>query len=137
MDSGNPTIRFRLDRHSGLPVYRQLVNQVRHGIQIGVLRAGDKLPSVREVVSQIAVNPNTVHKAYREMEAIGMVRGEAGVGTFVSAQPQQWVAQDLESELRAALEAWIANALSSGLSTSVIVSMLNQASTMLEQRVSR
>jgi len=78
-----PLIRFRLDRHSGLPVYRQLVDQVRQALRLGILRPGDQLPTVRDVVEQVAINPNTVHRAYRELEAQGLIEGQAGRGTFV------------------------------------------------------
>jgi GntR family transcriptional regulator len=76
-------IRFRLDRHSGLPAYRQLVDQVRQALLLGILRPGDQLPTVRDVVEQVAINPNTVHRAYRELEAQGLIEGQPGRGTFV------------------------------------------------------
>ncbi|MHB8320199.1 MAG: GntR family transcriptional regulator [Acidimicrobiales bacterium] len=82
-DRVEPLIRFRLDRHSGLPVYRQIVDQVRGALRLGILRRGDQLPTVREVVEQVAVNPNTVHRAYRELESQGLIEGQAGRGTFV------------------------------------------------------
>src|SRR5665213_2594997 len=78
-----PLIQFRLDRHSGLPVYRQIVDQVRQALRLGVLRPGDQLPTVRDVVEQIAINPNTVHRAYRELEQQGLTEGRPGSGTFV------------------------------------------------------
>ena len=78
-----PLIQFRLDRHSGLPVYRQIIDQVRQALRLGILRPGDQLPTVRDVVEQIAINPNTVHRAYRELEAQGLIEGQAGRGTFV------------------------------------------------------
>jgi len=71
-----PTIEFRLDRTSGVPAYRQLVDQVRQALQLGILRPGDQLPTVRDVVRQIAINPNTVHRAYRELEQQGLTEGD-------------------------------------------------------------
>lgn len=65
--------------------YRQLVDQVRHALVSGLLREGDQLPSVRDVVAQITINPNTVHRAYRELEHLGVAEGRAGLGTFVVA----------------------------------------------------
>ncbi len=61
-------MQFRLDRKSGVPAYRQVVDQVRRAVRLGILRPGDQLPTVRDVVKQIAINPNTVHRAYRDLE---------------------------------------------------------------------
>ena len=76
-------IEFRLDRSSGTPTYLQLVQQVRHALRTGVLVAGDQLPTAADVVAQLAVNPNTVLKAYRELEREGLVTPRPGQGTFV------------------------------------------------------
>jgi len=80
----HPSLTFRLDSQSGLAPYRQLVDQVRLAVRTGLLRDGDQLPSVREVVTQITINPNTVHRAYRELEHQGIVEGRAGLGTFIT-----------------------------------------------------
>ena len=80
---GEPLIQFRLDRRSGVPAYRQVVDQVRQAVQLGTLRPGDQLPTVRDVVKQIAINPNTVHRAYRELETRGVTEGRQGIGTFI------------------------------------------------------
>ena len=76
-------IRFRVDGRSGVPPYQQIVQQVRQALRMGVLAVGDQLPSVREVVAATAVNPNTVLKAYRDLEREGLVEARAGHGTFV------------------------------------------------------
>ena len=76
-------IEFRVDATSGLPPYRQLVHQVHSALRLGLLEVGDQLPVVKDVVSKVAINPNTVFKAYRELELEGLVEGRAGVGTFV------------------------------------------------------
>ena len=78
-----PLIEFRLDRQSGVPAYRQLIDQVRYALRLGLLRPGDQLPTVRDVVRQIAINPNTVHRAYRDLEQQGLTEGRPGSGTFV------------------------------------------------------
>ena len=65
--------------------YRQLVDQVRHALESGLLREGDQLPSVRDVVTQVTINPNTVHRAYRELEHLGVAEGRAGLGTFITS----------------------------------------------------
>jgi len=76
-------IEFRLDRSSGTPTYLQLVQQVRHALRTGVLVAGDQLPTAADVVAQLAVNPNTVLKAYRELDREGLVSARPGLGTFI------------------------------------------------------
>jgi GntR family transcriptional regulator len=75
---------FRLDTRSGVPTYLQLVEQVRRGILLGYLSEGDRLPTVREVAASIVINPNTVVKAYRELERAGLVAPRAGQGTFIT-----------------------------------------------------
>ncbi len=77
-------IEFRIDSTSGMSPYRQLVHQVRQAVLLGVLREGDQLPTVKEVVAKVAINPNTVLKAYRELEFEGLAEGRPGVGTFVT-----------------------------------------------------
>lgn len=76
-------IDFRLDNRSGVPAYLQIVQQVRQALRLGLLTLDDQLPTVREVVSRIAINPNTVFKAYRELEAEGLVESRPGLGTFI------------------------------------------------------
>jgi len=80
-------IRFRVDGRSGVPPYQQIVQQVRQALRMGVLSMGDQLPSVREVVAVTAVNPNTVLKAYRDLEREGLVEARSGQGTFVRGRP--------------------------------------------------
>jgi GntR family transcriptional regulator len=80
-------ISFRLDSRSVVPPYLQIVQQVRQALRMGVLDVGDKLPTVREVVAATAVNPNTVLKAYRDLEREGLVEPRAGLGTFVVGRP--------------------------------------------------
>lgn len=77
---------FRLDLHSGVPVYRQIIDQVRGGIASGSLSAGDQLPTVRQLAVDLAINPNTVVRAYRELELGGLLETHQGTGTFISTQ---------------------------------------------------
>jgi GntR family transcriptional regulator len=77
-------IEFRLNERSGVPTYLQLVHQVRQAVRLGLLQPGDQLPTVKEVVGKLAINPNTVLKAYRELDHEGLVEGHRGQGTFVS-----------------------------------------------------
>ena len=78
-------MEFHLDQHSGLPMYLQIVQQVKEALRLGLLDVGDQLPTVREVVADLAINPNTVAKAYRELEHEGLVEAQQGRGTFVSS----------------------------------------------------
>src|SRR5437870_13471456 len=76
--------RFRLDLASGVPVYRQIIDQVRGGMASGALAAGDQLPTVRQLAVDLEINPNTVMRAYRELELGGMLETHQGTGTFIS-----------------------------------------------------
>src|ERR1700694_1638754 len=78
--------QFKLDLHSGVPVYRQLIDQVRSGTASGSLIAGDQLPTVRQLAVDLAINPNTVLRAYRELELGGLIETHHGTGTFISKQ---------------------------------------------------
>jgi GntR family transcriptional regulator len=116
-------IRFRLDTKSGVPTYLQLVQQVKQAIRLGILQPGDQLPTVKEVVGSLAINPNTVLKAYRELDFEGLVEGRRGQGTFVSAgQPPQPPA-DLKA-VRSGLERWLATARGAGLDDESIAALL-------------
>ncbi len=86
MSSRRPPFRFRLDLHSGVPVYRQIMDQVRAGIASGSLSVGDQLPTVRQLAVDLSINPNTVARAYRELELGGALETHQGTGTFISAQ---------------------------------------------------
>ena len=129
--SSEPTIEFRLDRTSGVPAYRQLVDQVRQALQLGILHPGDQLPTVRDVVRQIAINPNTVHRAYRELEQQGLTEGRPGSGTFVKrsldAAPEQRVG------LQRAMEAWIREARAAGLDDEGIAALVAEATRTTER----
>lgn len=76
--------RLKLDLHSGMPVYRQLIDQVRTGVALGSLNTGDQLPTVRQLAVDLAINPNTVLRAYRELELGGTLETHQGTGTFIS-----------------------------------------------------
>src|SRR6202142_2154440 len=80
-------IEFRLDPASGVPTYLQLVHQVEHALRLGYLKPGDQLPKVRDVVASLAINPNTVSKAYRELETKGLIVGRPGQGRARSSWP--------------------------------------------------
>jgi GntR family transcriptional regulator len=82
----NTSFRFHLDLHSGVPVYRQIIDQVRGAIASGALASGDQLPTVRQLAVDLAINPNTVVRAYRELELGGLLETHQGTGTFISTQ---------------------------------------------------
>ena len=116
-------IRFRVDGRSGTPPYLQIVQQVRHALRIGVLSVGDQLPSVREVVAVTAVNPNTVLKAYRDLEREGLVEARAGHGTFVRSRPPG-PAPGTHARLGRTLAVWVREARAAGLDDESIESLL-------------
>jgi GntR family transcriptional regulator len=107
-------IEFHLDARSGLSPYQQLVQQVRHALRLGLLSEGDQLPTVKEVVAQLAINPNTVLKAYRELEHEGLVTARPGVGTFVTATLANTSPAAL-GPLRLELQRWLVKARKAGL----------------------
>jgi len=107
-------IDFHLDLRSGVSPYLQLVQQVRRALRLGMLSVGDQLPTVKEVVGKLAINPNTVLKAYRELELEGLVAARPGRGTFVT---RSLVDDSLAAHepLRQELEAWLERARQAGL----------------------
>jgi len=108
-------VEFHLDPKSGVSFYVQLIQQVRQALEFGILKPGDKLPTVKEVVAQVAVNPNTVLRAYRELEHDGLVISRPGVGTFIANSIPQAVAPASYNTLRADLERWIRKARAHGM----------------------
>ena len=128
MDAKVPLINFRLDPRTGLAPYRQLVNQVRQAVSLGLLRPGDRLPSVREVVTQITINPNTVHRAYRDLEHEGLVEARAGLGTFVVASPSSSLSREERTDLIDELRVWVAKARRAGLDAEAISALLAASS---------
>ena len=107
-------ISLRLDSRSGVPPYLQIAQQVRHAMVAGILKPGDQLPTVKEVVTQLAVNPNTVFKGYRELEREGLVEGRPGAGTFVRRLPAG-PHPGAHAALARSLAQWVARARAAGL----------------------
>jgi GntR family transcriptional regulator len=116
-------IRFGLDPGSGVPTYLQLVHQVEHALRLGYLVPGDQLPRVRDVVAELAINPNTVAKAYKELETKGLTVGRPGQGTFIEATLSQ-VALPQLTELRRSLVSWVAAADAAGLDEDAIAALV-------------
>ena len=119
-------IEFRLDAASGVPTYLQLVQQVEHALRLGYLKPGDQLPKVRDVVASLAINPNTVLKAYRDLEGKGLAAGRPGQGTFVQAALSQIALPELAA-LRKALLGWLAAADTAGLDENGMVALFTSA----------
>ena len=127
-------IEFHLDSRSGVPAYLQLVQQVRQAVRLGILQPGDQLPTVKEVVGDLAINPNTVLKAYRELDREGLVEGRRGLGTFV-AEGSPTPPPDGVKELRTSLGRWVAKARAAGLDDDAIHTLF--ADTVSPPSVSR
>lgn len=121
-EHGSP-IEFRLDLTSGVPTYLQLVHQVEHALRLGYLEPGSRLPRVRDVVVALAINPNTVLKAYRELERKGLTVGRPGQGTFIRATLGPITLPDL-TELRRGLLGWVGRAAAAGLDEDGIAALV-------------
>ena len=119
-------IEFHLDARSGVAPYRQLIHQVRQALRLGLLREGDQLPKVRDVVASLAINPNTVLKAYKELETKGLTAGRPGQGTFIQATLSQVALPELAG-LRKALLGWLTAADGAGLDEDGIVALFTSA----------
>ena len=117
---------FRVETGSGVPIYRQLVQQVRRDLMLGRLRPGDQLPSVKEVVDSLSVNPNTVVKAFSELEHQGLVVRRQGIGTFVAASPSM-TSVPVAPRLLGSLARWVDRARQDGLSPEQIRMLLEVA----------
>ena len=115
--------RFRLDGSSGVPPYLQLVHQVRQSLLLGYLREGDRLPTVKEVAGDLAINPNTVVKAYRQLEHEGLAGGRPGQGTFITATPPA-APHDAQQALRSSLEQWFRDAERAGLNDDAVTALI-------------
>lgn len=115
----NGVIEFRIDRHSGMATYLQIAAQVKQAMRMGLLGPGDQLPTAREVVQSTTVNPNTVLKAYRELEHEGLVEGRRGMGTFVTASLATDAAK-AGAPLREDLDQWMGRAVTEGLMVDVV-----------------
>ncbi|MGH3262171.1 MAG: GntR family transcriptional regulator [Trebonia sp.] len=117
--------RFRLDGSTGVPPYLQLVHQVRQSLLLGYLRKGDKLPTVKEVAVDLAINPNTVVKAYRQLDYEGLAAGRPGQGTFITGAPAQpSPSAEASRSLRGSLRRWLAEAEAAGLSDDAITALI-------------
>ncbi len=117
-------IAFHLDPNSGVSYYVQLMQQVRQALLFGLLKPGDQLPTVKEVVAQVALNPNTVLRAYRDLEHEALVVSRPGLGTFVAQKIPPAVAQASYKSLRNEFERWIRKAHDAGLDDDTLAALV-------------
>jgi GntR family transcriptional regulator len=127
------SVTFSLNPGSGVPSYLQVVQQVEQALRLGHLQPGDQLPTVKQVVAELAINPNTVFKAYRELENSGLVAGRQGVGTFVLRRPQG-PPPSTQARLARSLDRWITNARDEGLDDAAIEALVRS---VLQDRTER
>ena len=123
--SKSPAFRFLLDMHSGMPVYRQIMDQVRGAIASGALNAGDQLPTVRQLAVDLAINPNTVVRAYRELELGGLLETHQGTGTFISAQKMKRADAERERQLAQIVGDCVSRAGATGFTVDELIDALS------------
>ncbi|WP_109485226.1 GntR family transcriptional regulator [Occallatibacter savannae] len=120
--------RLHLDLHTGVPVYRQIVDQVRGAVAAGILASGDQLPTVRQLAVDLEVNPNTVVRAYRELEYDGLLETHQGTGTFISDAKPQRPADERQRQLEQIASDSIARAGAAGFTVRELIDQLRSSS---------
>ena len=115
------SFRFRLDSGTGVPVYRQIIDQVRGGVASGALKPGDQLPTVRQLAVDLEINPNTVVRAYRELELGGLLESNQGTGTFISEQRMEGGKEERARQLAQIVNDCVARAGAAGFSTDDLI----------------
>ena len=118
--------QFGLDLHSGVPVYRQLIDQVRGAVASGALSAGDQLPTVRQLAVDLAINPNTVMRAYRELELGGLLETHQGTGTFISDKKPGKKSAERERQLGQMISEFAARAGAAGFTVEDVIDRLRE-----------
>jgi len=116
--------RFQLDLHSGMPVYRQIIDQVRGGMAAGQLMPGDQLPTVRQLAVDLAINPNTVVRAYRELELGGLLETHQGTGTFIGTQKIKRADAERERQLAQIVADSVSRAGAAGFTVEELIEQL-------------
>ena len=131
---GTASFAFRLDSHSGVPVYRQIIDQVQAAISAGILAVGDQLPTVRQVAVDLVINPNTVSRAYREMEIRGTVDTQQGSGTFIADKKIEYAKGERERQLGRLVGEFLSRAGSAGFTAEQLVKALRELSFEVEPK---
>jgi GntR family transcriptional regulator len=134
MSSRRPQSRLRLDLQSGVPVYRQIIDQVRGGIASGALCVGDQLPTVRQLAVDLSINPNTVVRAYRELELGGLLETHQGTGTFISAQKVRGGEEQRARQLSQIVGDFVARAGAAGFTVEDLIEELHELAPELTRR---
>ncbi len=131
--AGKRVFEFRLDLRSGVPVYRQIIDQVMGGIAVRTLAGGDQLPTVRQVAVDLSINPNTVVRAYRELEIRGVLETHQGTGTFVSHQKVKRDEVEQRRQLNQLVDEFVARAGSAGFTLKELLEQLHDRQTDVEK----
>jgi len=126
--AAQPPFAFRLDLKSGMPVYRQLIDQVTGGMAAGALAAGDQLPTVRQLAVDLSINPNTVARAYRELEIRGILETQQGTGTFISRQKVKRDDAERQRQLAQLVAEFVARAGAAGFTVGNLLEQLRDDS---------
>src|SRR5215472_16704511 len=134
MSARRPAFRLRLDLHSGVPVYRQIIDQVRGGIASGSLSVGDQLPTVRQLAVDLAINPNTVLRAYRELELGGVLETHQGTGTFITQKELKGGSLERERQLSQLVGEFLARAGAAGFTVENLLAKLREIAPQTEKR---
>jgi GntR family transcriptional regulator len=124
--NGANSVRFSIDLHSGVPVYRQLIDQVRGGIAAGSLVGGDQLPTVRQLAVDLEINPNTVMRAYRELELGGLLETHQGTGTFISSKKLEKKTAERERQLSQMAGEFAARAGAAGFTLEELIDRMRE-----------
>src|ERR1700741_351502 len=126
VQSGKKPFAFRLDLQSGVPVYRQIIDQVMGGIATGALAGGEQLPTVRQVAVDLSINPNTVVRAYRELEIRGVLETQQGTGTFISHQKVKRDDVERQRQLNQLVADFVARAGAAGFTIDDLLEQLRE-----------
>lgn len=125
----NSPISFLIEPSSGVPTYLQIVQQVENALRVGLLKVGDRLPRVKDVVEASAINPNTVLKAYKDLEQKGLAEGKQGIGTFIVASPHAADLKDFIQLKKSFSQGWLKQARNQGLDNDSILAIIQLALT--------
>ena len=126
--NGRNAFQFRLDFHSGVPAYRQIIDQITGGIAAGSIAAGDQLPTVRQAAVDLSINPNTVVRAYRELEIRGVLETQQGTGTFISHKKVEQSGVERQGRLNRLVSEFVARAGAAGFTVEELMEQLHEYS---------